>query len=130
VGPLPVAALGALGVVVTAVLTLIGVRLKLSGRIDTTEANVLWTATESLRQDLAEQLRERESVIIRQTARMLNCEQELSRLREECQDVKNKLFIADKRRERTEEKLQRAEEKIKELKGGDYGEQRKSDREI
>ena len=129
-GPLPVAALGALGVVVTAVLTLIGVRLKLSGRIDTTEANVLWTATESLRQDLAEQLRERESVIIRQTARMLNCEQELSRLREECQDVKNKLFIADKRRERTEEKLQRAEEKIKELKGGDYGEQRKPDREV
>jgi len=127
VGPLPVAALGALGVIVTAIITLIGVKLKLSGRIDTTEANVLWSATESLRQDLAEQLREREAVIIRQTARMLACEQKLNRLREECQEVKNKLFISEKRRERTEERLHKAEEKIKELKGGDYGEQRKSD---
>lgn len=126
-GPLPVAALGALGVIVTAIITLIGVKLKLSGRIDTTEANVLWSATESLRQDLAEQLREREAVIIRQTARMLACEQKLNRLREECQEVKNKLFISEKRRERTEERLHKAEEKIKELKGGDYGEQRKSD---
>ena len=126
-GPLPVAALGALGVVVTAILTLIGVKLKLSGRIDTTEANVLWTATESLRQDLAEQLKEREAVIIRQTARMLDCERELNRLREECQEVKNKLFVSEARRTRSEERLHKAEEKIKELKGGDYGEQRGSD---
>lgn len=126
-GPLPVAALGALGVIVTAVLTLIGVKLKLSGRIDTTEANVLWSATESLRQDLAEQLKERESVIIRQTARMLQCEQELSRLREESQELKGKLYISEKRRESCEHRLQKAEEKIKELKGGDYGEQRKPD---
>ena len=126
-GPLPVAALGALGVIVTAVLTLIGVKLKLSGRIDTTEANVLWTATESLRQDLAEQLKEREAVIIRQTARMLNCEQDASRLREEAQELKQRLFNSEKRRERAEEKLQKAEDKIKELKGGDYGEQRKPD---
>lgn len=126
-GPLPVAALGALGVIVTAVLTLIGVKLKLSGRIDTTEANVLWSATESLRQDLAEQLKEREAVIIRQTARMLQCEQELSRLREESQELKGKLYISEKRRESCEHRLQKAEEKIKELKGGDYGEQRKPD---
>lgn len=126
-GPLPVAALGALGVIVTAVLTLIGVKLKLSGRIDTTEANVLWSATESLRQDLAEQLKEREAVIIRQTARMLTCETEMNRLREECQEVKNKLYISEKRRESVEERLHRAEDKIKELKGGDYGEQRKPD---
>lgn len=126
-GPLPVAALGALGVIVTAVLTLIGVKLKLSGRIDTTEANVLWSATESLRQDLAEQLKEREAVIIRQTARMLTCETEMNRLREECQEVKNKLYVSEKRRENVEERLHRAEDKIKELKGGDYGEQRKPD---
>ena len=126
-GPIPVAALGALGVIVTAILTLIGVKLKLSGRIDTTEANVLWSATESLRHDLAEQLREREAVIIRQTARMLQCEQELSRLREEAQELKGKLYISEKRRESCEHRLQKAEEKIKELKGGDYGEQRKPD---
>ena len=99
-GPLPVAAFGALGVIIAALFTLIGVKLKLSGRIDTTEANVLWSATESLRQDLAEQLKEREAVIIRQTARMLGCEQDLNLLREECQEVKNKLFISEKRRER------------------------------
>lgn len=126
-GPIPVAAIGALGVVVTAILTFVAVKIKLSGRIDTTEANVLWSATESLRHDLAEQLREREAVIIRQTARMLHCEQEVSRLREESQDLKNKLFVSEKRRESCEQRLQKAEEKIKELKGGDYGEQRKPD---
>ena len=63
-----IAALSALGVIIAALFILIGVKLKLSGRIDTTEANVLWSATESLRQDLAEQLKEREAVIIRQTA--------------------------------------------------------------
>ena len=129
-GPLPIAAITTLGVILAALFTLIGVKLKLSGRIDTTEANVLWSATESLRQDLAEQLKEREAVIIRQTARMLSCEQDLNRYREECQEVKNKLFVSEKRRERLEERLHKAEEKIKELKGGDYGEQREPDREI
>jgi len=127
VGPIPIAALAAMGVIISAVLTFIGVKLKLSGRIDTTEANILWTATESLRRDLAEQLKEREAVIIRQTARMLQCDLELSNTRSERDGFRNSLASSERRREALEQRLQRAEEKIKELKGGGYGEQRKSD---
>ena len=126
-GPIPIAALAAMGVIISAVLTFIGVKLKLSGRIDTTEANILWTATESLRRDLAEQLKEREAVIIRQTARMLQCDLELSNTRSERDGFRNSLASSERRREALEQRLQRAEEKIKELKGGGYGEQRKSD---
>ena len=126
-GPIPIAALAAMGVILSAVLTFIGVRLKLSGRIDTTEANILWTATESLRRDLAEQLKEREAVIIRQTARMLQCDIELTDTRRERDDLRNKNASLERRREALEQRLQRAEEKIKELKGGGYGEQRTSD---
>ena len=126
-GPIPIAALAAMGVIISAVLTFIGVKLKLSGRIDTTEANILWTATESLRRDLAEQLKEREAVIIRQTARMLQCDLELSNTRSERDGFRNSLASSERRREALEQRLQRAEEKIKELKGGGYGEQRTSD---
>ena len=126
-GPIPIAGLAALGVIISAVLTFIGVKLKLSGRIDTTEANILWTATESLRRDLAEQLKEREAVIIRQTARMLQCDLELSNTRSERDGFRNSLASSERRREALEQRLQRAEDKIKELKGGGYGEQRKPD---
>ena len=126
-GPIPIAALAAMGVIISAVLTFIGVKLKLSGRIDTTEANILWTATESLRRDLAEQLKEREAVIIRQTARMLQCDLELSNTRSERDGFRNSLASSERRREALEQRLQRAEDKIKELKGGGYGEQRKPD---
>lgn len=116
-GPIPVAALGSLGVVVTAILTFIAVKIKLSGRIDTTEANVLWTATESLRHDLAEQLKEREAIIIRQAARINSCDADLHDIRNQLITAKTEAAMYKRKHEQVERELQR----LREEKGGDRG---------
>lgn len=117
-GPIPLAALGALGVIVTAVLTFLAVKIKLSGRIDTTEANVLWTATEALRRDLAEQLKEREAVIIRQAARLSTCDVELHDVRNELIRAKTEAAMYKRKCEAAERDLKRLQEK-----GGGDGKQ-------
>lgn len=115
-GAIPIAALAALGVVVSALLTFLAVKWKLSGRIDTTEANILWSATESLRHDLAEQLKEREAVIAELRKRLGTAETEIQSLQARLREAENEIHMQKRR-------LHLAEEQLKALnsKDGDHG---------